>query len=97
MNSCGSCVSISFAYKAGCCFVFNLYLPCLTTIDSDSELEVLECMRFIDKTIYDFIDINGACEISIIISGDFNAKFHDIYSNCRLIAINTLRNDFDLI
>ena len=31
MDSCGRCVGISFAYKAGYCFVCNLYLLCLST------------------------------------------------------------------
>ena len=96
MDSYGWCVGISFAYKAGYCFVFNLYLPCLSAFDNDSELKVLECMSFIYKTINDFIDCNGACEISIIIA-DYNAKFQDICSNYRLIAVKTLLNDFDLI
>ena len=44
-------------------------------------------MSFIDKTINNFIDCNSACEISIIIAGDYNAKFQDIYSDYRLIAV----------
>ena len=35
--------------------------------------------------------------ISIIITGDYNAKFQDIYSNYRLIAVKALLDDFDLI
>ena len=94
-NSSAECVDISLAYKAGYCFIFNLYLLFLSASDDDSELEVIEFLSFIDKTVNNFIDSNGVCEIGIIIAGDYNTKFRDICSNHKLIAVKTLRNDFD--
>ena len=54
-------------------------------------------MSFMGKTIIDFINCHDACEISIIISVDYDANFRASCNNNRLIAVKILRNDFNLI
>ena len=68
----------------------------MSAYDDDSKLEVLILSMKL-HTMNDYIDCNGACEVSIIIAGDYNARFHDIFINHRLIAAKTLLNNFDLI
>ena len=42
MDKCGRCIGISFPSKEGYCFVFNVYMPCLSQFDDDVEIEVVE-------------------------------------------------------
>jgi exonuclease III len=47
MNGCGRCVGISFANAYGFCFIFNLYLPCTSNYNDDTDSEVIECLSLL--------------------------------------------------
>ena len=97
MDKCGRCIGISFPSKEGYCFVFNVYMPCLSQFDDDVEIEIVECMNFKDSVVQEFIQSSGVYTINIIIAGDFNASLHNIYNDNRLNAVRSLINDFGLL
>jgi exonuclease III len=96
MNGCGRCVDISFSNTRGYCFIFNLYLPCISNYNDGNDTEVLECMSFIDKCVQDFAESNGACDIVVIVAGDFNASLFALYNDSKLNVVKTLLDDFEL-
>ena len=97
MDKCGRCIGISFLSKEGYCFVFNVYMPCLSQFDDDVEIEVVECMSFIDSVVQEFIQSSCVYNINIIVAGDLNASLHNIYNDNKLNAARSFLNDFGLV
>ena len=72
-------------------------MPCLSLFDDDVNIEVVECMSFIDSVVQEFVQSSDVYNLNIIIAGDFNASLHNIYNDNRLNAVRSLSNDFGLV
>ena len=90
------CIGISFRSATAIYFVFNVYLPCSSNFDDEREMEVIECMSFIEETVADVVG-DGCLEVHVIVMGDFNANCEKLFSDARLSSVKCLFDDMDLI
>ena len=51
--SCGDsrCVAVSVQFDNCVLCIFNVYLPCLHNMSDEKEMQIVECMGFIDKIV----------------------------------------------
>ena len=96
MSNCGRSVAIAFPTIDGMCVVVSVYLPCLSNYTDEQELQVLECMSFIEETLLDVVD-SSQSHVTVLIMGDFNANFEVFSRDVRLGAVRQLFNDLHLI
>ena len=89
------CMGISFGTPIGMCFIFNVYLPCLSMYNDKREIELVECLSFIDATIDSQLS-DTCCDSTIILLGDFNVSRDAIYTDNKLSSLNDLLNCLDL-
>ena len=96
--SCGDsrCVAISVQFDNCVVYIFNVYLLCLHKMSDEEEMQIVECMGFIDETVQSIFDC-GYNRISVIILGDFNASYDAINNNGRLTCLRMLLQDLDMV
>ena len=88
-------MGIYFGTPTGVCFIFNVYLPCLSMYNDEREIELVECLCFIDATIDSQLS-DTCCDSTIILLGDFNASRDTIYTDNKSSSLNDWLNCLDL-
>ena len=61
-----------------------------------NEVELLECMSFIENKVNNELGVNG-CDCTVFIMSDFNATYEAINNDARLLAKYNLFTDLQLV
>ena len=93
--SSSRCMGIAFETKLGIFCIFNVYLPCLQNMIDVEELQVMECMSFIDESIQSLVD-QGNQNLTVVLLSDLNASAASLCCKSK-VAEHRLINDIDLV
>jgi exonuclease III len=90
------CIGISFETNVGRVFVWNVYLPCGSSVSNDDyEIILMEIFSYIESQ-FELHSEDGVEQASII-CGDFNVTMDKIYCVQRYNVLKHFLSDWDMI